>query len=119
MHQSLRERLVDAGRVLASEGQGDYVAGHVSVRLPDDPGRFLMKPAGIGIEEMRPDNIITIDIESRRVDVYVPAAALAERLRSWAPPPPRYPFGVLAKYAATVGSASLGALTSRASAARA
>ena len=67
MHQSLRERLVDAGRVLASEGQGDYVAGHVSVRLPDDPGRFLMKPGCLGIEEMTDDNIITVDIEGEKV----------------------------------------------------
>jgi L-fuculose-phosphate aldolase len=72
MHQALRERLVDAGRVLALEAQGDYVAGHVSVRLPDAPGRFLMKPAGIGLEEMRPDNIITVDIDGRRVDGTMP-----------------------------------------------
>jgi ribulose-5-phosphate 4-epimerase/fuculose-1-phosphate aldolase len=72
MHEALRERLVDAGRVLALEGQGDYVAGHVSVRLPDQPGRFLMKPAGIGIEEMRPDNIITVDLGGRKVDGTMP-----------------------------------------------
>jgi L-ribulose-5-phosphate 4-epimerase len=69
---ALREKLADAGRVLALEGQGDYVAGHVSVRLPDDPTRFLMKPAGIGIEEMRPDNIITVDLEGRKVDGTMP-----------------------------------------------
>ena len=72
MSAALREKLADAGRVLALEGQGDYVAGHVSVRLPDDPGRFLMKPAGIGIEEMRPDNIITVDLEGRKVDGTMP-----------------------------------------------
>lgn len=72
MSAALREKLANAGRVLALEGQGDYVAGHVSVRLPDDPGRFLMKPAGIGIEEMRPDNIITVDIEGRKVDGTMP-----------------------------------------------
>jgi len=72
MHAALRERLIDAGRVLALEGQGDYVAGHVSVRLPDQPDRFLMKPAGIGLEEMRPDNVITIDIEGRRVEGAMP-----------------------------------------------
>ena len=72
MHEALRERLVEAGRVLALEGQGDYVAGHISIRLPGEPGRFLMKPAGIGLEEMRPDNIITVDIEGRRVDGTMP-----------------------------------------------
>ena len=72
MTDQLRATLADAGRVLAMEGHGDYVAGHISVRLPDAPARFLMKPAGIGIEEMRPDNIITVDIEGRKVDGAMP-----------------------------------------------
>jgi L-ribulose-5-phosphate 4-epimerase len=72
MTDGLRDTLVNAGRVLAMEGQGDYVAGHISVRLPDDPNRFLMKPAGIGIEEMTADNIITVDIEGRKVGGAMP-----------------------------------------------
>ena len=58
-----KKLLADAGRVLAHEGQGDYVAGHVSLRHPDDPNLFLMKPAGIGLEEMTDENIITVDID--------------------------------------------------------
>lgn len=64
------------------------------------------------IAAVREGDIITLDIEARRVDVEVPAAELTARLGSWAPPPLRYPHGALAKYAATVGSASRGALTS-------
>jgi L-fuculose-phosphate aldolase len=64
---SLKGLLADAGRVLAHEGQGDYVAGHVSLRLPDEPNRFLMKPAGIGLEEMTDENIITVDLEGDKV----------------------------------------------------
>jgi L-ribulose-5-phosphate 4-epimerase len=67
MTDALRETLTNAGRILAMEGQGDYVAGHISVRLPSDPERFLMKPAGVGLEEMTPDNIITVDIEGKKV----------------------------------------------------
>lgn len=63
----LKKLLADAGRVLAHEGQGDYVAGHISLRLPDDPGLFLMKPAGIGLEEMTADNIITVNIDGDKV----------------------------------------------------
>src|SRR5205085_202705 len=44
MTEALRRKLINAGRVLAMEDQGDYVAGHVTVRLPDDKSRFLMKP---------------------------------------------------------------------------
>ena len=72
MTDTLREKLVNAGRVLVSEDQGDYVAGHITVRLPDDPGRFLMKAACIGLEEMTPDNIITVDIEGEKVGGTMP-----------------------------------------------
>ena len=67
MTDALRDTLTNAGRVLAMEGQGDYVAGHISVRLPNDPERFLMKPAGIGLEEMAPDNIITVGLDGKKV----------------------------------------------------
>jgi L-fuculose-phosphate aldolase len=67
MTDKLREKLINAGRVLVDEGQGDYVWGHISARLPDNPQRFLMKPGCIGIEEMSDDNIITVDIEGEKV----------------------------------------------------
>jgi L-fuculose-phosphate aldolase len=67
MTDALREKLIHAGRVLVDEGQGDYVWGHISVRLPDGSGRFLMKPGCIGLEELTQDNIITCDIEGERV----------------------------------------------------
>ena len=63
----LKKLLADAGRVLAHEKQGDYVAGHVSLRLPDDPNLFLMKPAGIGLEEMTDENIIIVDIDGNKM----------------------------------------------------
>jgi ribulose-5-phosphate 4-epimerase/fuculose-1-phosphate aldolase len=68
MIDALRDRLVEAGRVLTHEGQGDYVAGHVSVRIPDGSGRFLMKPAGIGLEEMSPRDILTISPDGTKED---------------------------------------------------
>ena len=72
MTEALRRKLTNAGRVLTSQDQGDFVAGHVTVRLPDDPGRFLMKPATIGLEEMTPDNIITVDLDGQKVGGTMP-----------------------------------------------
>ncbi|MDH7798393.1 MULTISPECIES: class II aldolase/adducin family protein [unclassified Beijerinckia] len=63
----LKKKLIEAGRGLAHEGQGDYVAGHITVRVPDASGHFLMKPAGIGIEEMNEDNIIVIDADGAKI----------------------------------------------------
>ena len=65
--RGLREKLADAGRILESEGQGDYCMGHVTLRAPADPGRILMKAGGMGLEEMTPENIVTIDIEGEKV----------------------------------------------------
>jgi L-fuculose-phosphate aldolase len=83
----LKKKLAEAGRVLAHEGQGDYVAGHVSLRLKDDPGRFFMKPAGIGLEEITEENIITVDIDGNKVggtagrhnEVYIHSEVLRAR----------------------------------------
>ena len=66
MTDKLREKLINGGRVLVDEGQGDYVWGHISARLPDDPNRFLMKPGCVGIEEMTDDNIITVEHRGRQ-----------------------------------------------------
>jgi dihydroxy-acid dehydratase len=54
---------------------------------------------------------IHIDIAYRTINLEVPAAVIAERLKKWKAPEPRYRSGVFAKYVALVGSASEGALT--------
>jgi L-ribulose-5-phosphate 4-epimerase len=68
----LKKKLTNAGRVLTSQDQGDFVAGHVTARLPNDSGRFLMKPATIGLDEMTPDNIITVDLDGEKTDGAMP-----------------------------------------------
>lgn len=55
---------------------------------------------------------ITLDPVGRRLDVALSDEEIAERLAAWSPPPARYPGGVMAKYAAQVSSASVGAVTS-------
>jgi L-ribulose-5-phosphate 4-epimerase len=72
MTEALRRKLTNAGRILTKEDQGDFVAGHVTVRLPDDPHRFLMKPGTIGLDEMTPDNIITVDLDGKKVGGTMP-----------------------------------------------
>jgi dihydroxy-acid dehydratase len=55
---------------------------------------------------------VTLDIAARRLDVELSDAEIRKRLADWKPPAPRYPSGVLAKYARHVSSASEGAVTS-------
>ena len=54
---------------------------------------------------------IVIDVDRRTLDLDVPADELDRRAQAWRPPEPNYTGGVLAKYAALVGSASAGAVT--------
>ncbi len=61
---------------------------------------------------VRDGDRIRIDIASRTMDLLVDADELAARRVGWEPLPPRYTRGVLAKYARTVSSASVGATTS-------
>jgi L-fuculose-phosphate aldolase len=66
-HDDLKQTMVWAGKVLVGEGQDDFTRGHISVRLPDDPSRFYMKPHSIGLDEITLDNILTIDLEGEVV----------------------------------------------------
>jgi dihydroxy-acid dehydratase len=63
------------------------------------------------IAAVREGDIITFDVDQRRLDVHLSADELAARLRDWQPPRPKYTTGVFAKYMAIVGSASQGAVT--------
>ncbi len=60
---------------------------------------------------VREGDTVVFDIPTRRLDLKVPEAELAKRRAEWKAPAPRYRTGVFAKYAATVASASEGAIT--------
>ena len=103
---------------LVGAGLGDQVA------LMTD-GRFSGATHGLMIGHVAPEaavggNIalvrdgdsVVIDVANRRMDVELSDDELTRRRGGWQPPAPRYTSGVMAKYAATVTSASEGATTS-------
>ncbi len=59
--------MIAAGKVLVAEGQDDFTRGHISFRLPDNPGLFLMKAHSLGLDEITFDNILTIDLDGKVV----------------------------------------------------
>lgn len=77
------------------------MAGHVA------PEAFLGGPIGIVHEGDR----ITFDIPNRTLTLDVSEDEIAARLAAWRAPEARYKRGVFAKYAASVSSASEGAVT--------
>jgi dihydroxy-acid dehydratase len=56
-------------------------------------------------------DIIHFDIPNRKLSVEISDAEIAERLKSWKKPAPRFKSGVFYKYANAVSSASQGAVT--------
>ena len=60
---------------------------------------------------VRDGDLIRVDIAARSLDLLVDDSELAARREGWAPLPPRYTRGVLAKYSKLVHSAAEGAIT--------
>ena len=102
---------------LAGAGMAETVA------LMTD-GRFSGATRGFSIGHVAPEafvggtiafvkegDLIEIDVATRKLQLDVPAAELAQRRVGWAAPAPRYARGVMAKYANTVSSAAEGAIT--------
>jgi dihydroxy-acid dehydratase len=111
------QEMLSVTGALVGEGLGDSVA------LITD-GRFSGGTHGLMIGHIAPEaalggpiaiveegDEIVIDVDRKAVDLEVSADEIERRLGVWAPRPPNYPTGVLAKYAALVGSASRGAVT--------
>jgi dihydroxy-acid dehydratase len=102
---------------LAGSGLKDHVAlltdGRFSGATHGLMAGHVSPEAAVGgpIAAVREGDMITFDVANRRLDLEVPAEEIAARLREWTPPPPRYPTGVMAKYALLVGPASEGAVT--------
>lgn len=62
-----KQRLIEAGLVLESQGLGDFTRGHVSIRVPGDPNHFYLKPHSFGFDEMTMDNIVTCNLEGEKI----------------------------------------------------
>ena len=91
--------LITDGRF--SGGSHGFVVGHIT------PEAQVGGPLAI----VKNGDPITIDAEKRTLDLGIPKTEIAQRLRAWKAPKPRYVRGVLAKYMHLVNSASEGAVT--------
>ena len=112
----MREMLGVTG-ALVGQGLGESVA-----LLTD--GRFSGATHGLMVGHVAPEaarggpiaaladgDMVVFDINARRLDVELSEEEVKRRLATWREPEPRYKTGVFAKYAASVSSASEGAVT--------
>ncbi|WP_439687053.1 class II aldolase/adducin family protein [Cupriavidus oxalaticus] len=65
--EEAQQKLIDAGLILETNGQGDFTRGHVSVRMPGDPSQFIMKPHSYGFDEITPENIVVCNIDGEKI----------------------------------------------------
>jgi dihydroxy-acid dehydratase len=93
--------LITDGRF--SGGTHGFVVGHIT------PEAFDGGPLAL----IQDGDEITIDAETNEVNVNVSDEELKARAQKWTQPEPNYKRGTLAKYAATVTSASEGAVTDK------
>ena len=111
------QEMLSVTAALVGEGLGDAVA------LITD-GRFSGGTHGLMLGHIAPEaalggpiaiveegDEIVIDVDRKALDLMVAEDEIARRFAAWTPPAPNYTTGVLAKYAALVGSASTGAVT--------
>src|SRR2546426_414174 len=102
---------------LRGGGRGETVALMPDGRFPGATHGFMTghvapeAAEGGPIAALRNGDTIVIDIKKRKLDVELSPAELKKRLKSVKRPKPRYTWGVLAKYARLVSSASDGAVT--------
>ena len=112
----MREMLSPTGAIVG-RGLGDKVALITDGRFSGGSHGFVVghiaPEAAVGgvIGLLRDGDAVTIDALRRRIDVAVSALELRRRRKLWRARKPYTTRGVLAKYAATVSSASLGAVT--------
>ena len=111
------QEMLSVTGALVGEGLGDSVA-----LLTD--GRFSGGTHGLMVGHVAPEaalggpialveegDEIVFDVDRKALDLEVPPAELDRRRAAWRPPTTHYSDGVMAKYAALVSSASLGAVT--------
>lgn len=93
--------LITDGRF--SGGSHGFVIGHIT------PEAAVGGPIGV----LKDGDAITIDAENNEINVLLPDGELEKRMAAFTPPGSPESRGVLAKFAATVSSASEGAVTDK------
>jgi L-fuculose-phosphate aldolase len=62
-----QQRLIEAGLIIDYHDLGDMTRGHVSIRMPDDPEHFYIKPHSVGFDEITPENMVICNMQGEKV----------------------------------------------------
>ncbi|MEY2660479.1 MAG: hypothetical protein RLZZ123_1651 [Pseudomonadota bacterium] len=67
--KSVRRDLAACYRLVAMYGWDDLIFTHISARVPDEPGHFLINPYGMLFEEITASSLVKIDLQGQVVGV--------------------------------------------------
>jgi ribulose-5-phosphate 4-epimerase/fuculose-1-phosphate aldolase len=63
-----RQELAACYRIFAMKGWDEMIFNHITVRVPDAEGQFLINPYGLHFSEVTASNLIKIDIDGNKLD---------------------------------------------------
>ena len=105
-----RQELAACYRIFSMFGWDELVFNHITVKVPDEDGAFLINPYGMHFGEITASSLSKIDIDGNKIDADNPwhvnkagfvqhslfHRTLPTRMRSSTPIPPRlWPFAAL------------------------
>jgi dihydroxy-acid dehydratase len=138
--RAVKDQLIEAGDIIVIRNEGpaggpgmremlQVTAAIVGEGLGEDvalltDGRFSGATRGMMVGHVAPEaskggpiaalrdgDEVTIDVDARRIDVALTDDEISQRIAEYEQPEPQYRSGVMAKYARSVSSASIGAVT--------
>jgi ribulose-5-phosphate 4-epimerase/fuculose-1-phosphate aldolase len=63
-----RQELAACYRVFAMLGWDELIYNHITVKVPDEEGAFLINPFGLHFSEVKASNLVKIDIDGNKLD---------------------------------------------------
>jgi ribulose-5-phosphate 4-epimerase/fuculose-1-phosphate aldolase len=63
-----RQELAACYRIFAMLGWDEMIYNHITVKLPDEDGAFLINPFGLHFSEVKASNLVKIDIDGNKLD---------------------------------------------------
>ena len=66
--QTVRADLAAAYRLAARRGWDDIVWTHITASVPGEQGAYLINRFGLRFAEVRPDNLVKVDLQGRVID---------------------------------------------------
>lgn len=63
-----RQELAATYRVFDMMGWSEMIYNHISLKVPDEDGAFLINPYGLHFSEVKASNLVKIDIDGNKLD---------------------------------------------------